>query len=87
MEDRRVHEMALLRMYHDELVMHGVGSYSFERCLEDYRFAMLNGLFRMVVVLGTGNMRAEQVRSHRDLIWPRYQAAILDLDVGELLPE
>ncbi len=34
---RAVHETALLRSYHDDLVAHGVDGYDFDRCRDDYR--------------------------------------------------
>jgi hypothetical protein len=85
--DRRTHEMTLLKTYHSILVENGIEGYSYDRCLNDYRFAMFDGLFRMVVALGGNFLQGEQERSHRDAIWPRYQAAILDLNVAELLPD
>jgi hypothetical protein len=32
-------------------------------------------------------MREEQEKAHADIYWPRFCAAILDLDAGDLLPE
>jgi hypothetical protein len=61
--------------------------YSFARALEDYRFTMLEGLFRMVLAVGGGERdQEERTRAHRDITWPRYCAALQDLDVVELLP-
>jgi hypothetical protein len=86
-EDRRAHELDLLRTYHTLLVENGVTGYPFSQCWDDYRFSMFDGLFRMVIAIGGGNLRGEQERAHRDIIWPRFSAAILDLDVGSLLPK
>jgi len=85
-EDRRTYEMDLLRTYHTLLVENGVSGYPFTQCMNDYRFSMLDGLVRMVNAIGGGGMRDEQERTHRDIIWPRFCAAILDLNVIELLP-
>ena len=85
-EERRAHEMRLLKAYHAILLGYGVTGYSFEACLQDYRFAMLDGLARMVISIGSGNLRDEQERTHREDIWPRYRAALLDLEVADLLP-
>jgi hypothetical protein len=87
LEDRRTHEMDLLRTYHAILVENGVKEYPFARCLDDYRFSMFDGLFRMVIAIGGGGLADEHARAHRDIIWPRFSAAILDLNVGELLPK
>jgi len=84
--DRRAHEMGLLRTYHALLVEHGVGDYMFEQCLDDYRLAMFDGFMRMVMAMGSGDLREEQMRTHRDVICPRFCAAVIDLDAGALLP-
>jgi aminoglycoside/choline kinase family phosphotransferase len=86
-EDRRAHETDLLRTYHSILLENGVNGYTFEQCVNDYRFAMLDGLLRMVVPIGGGLIRDEQLRAHVDVIWPRFWAAIVDLNAGEMLPE
>jgi hypothetical protein len=48
---------------------------------------MFEGLFRMVMAIGGGDLRDEQERAHCDVIWPRFCAALLDLNAGELLPQ
>jgi hypothetical protein len=40
-EDRRAHELELLRGYHDGLVANGVSGFSFEDCLDSYRISSL----------------------------------------------
>ncbi len=85
-EDRRAHEAALLRAYHALLVENGVTGYPFSQCWDDYRYAMVDGLLRMVIAIGSDNLRDEQARAHREVIWPRFCAALLDLNVAELLP-
>ena len=79
--------MDLLRLYHGVLSENGVSGYSFAQCLEEYRFSMFDGLLRMVIAVGGGNLREEQERAHREAIWPRNCAALLDLNVAELLPK
>lgn len=83
---RREHELDLLKMYHSILVKSGVDGYPFDRCYDDYRFAMFDGVLRMVIAIGGLGMRDEQKAAHRDRICPRFCAAALDLEVGELLP-
>ena len=82
---RRRCERDLLATYHRLLVEGGVRGYPFERLWEDYCLSMLDGLFRMVLSIGPGTMREEQDRAHREVIWPRFAAALLDLEIGELL--
>jgi len=87
-ETRQAQEMALLRMYHTILVEAGVGGYSFDQCLHNYRLLMLVGLFRVVIMAGGGiNIPDEQIHKQCNIVLPRYSAAIVDLDVDELLPK
>jgi hypothetical protein len=86
-EDRRAHELDLLRTYHTLLVENGVTGYPFAQCWNDYRLSMFEGLYRMVRAIGGDDLRDEQEQAHRDNIWPRFCAALLDLNVVELLPE
>ena len=85
-ELRRANEMDLLRSYHSILVEGGVKGYSFDECFRDYRYAMLYGLLRKVIVLGQPLLTEEEKRPFREFFWPRYCAALLDLEVAELLP-
>ena len=85
-EMRRRHEPDLLKLYHSILVRSGVEGYSFAECYDDYRFSMYDGILRMVIAIGGLGMRDEQKAAHRDSICPRFCAAALDLEVGELIP-
>ncbi len=49
-ELRRSCEEELVRAYHEELLGHGVGDYSFEQCFDDYRFGQFQG--PLITVLG-----------------------------------
>ena len=40
---RRVHEQALVRAYHEALLSYEVENYSFEECMNDYRFGHFQG--------------------------------------------
>lgn len=48
-DERRSHEMELLRLYHDRLVAGGVSGYSWDECLTGYRYNSLWGLWMSVV--------------------------------------
>lgn len=85
-DDRRRHEMDLLRTYHAVLMEHDVCAYSFAQCWDDYRLSMLDGFIRMVISIGGDGLTDEQARAHREIIWPRFCTAILDLNVDALLP-
>lgn len=79
-------EKALLRRYHDTLVQMGVSGFSFDDCWETYRFAVLCGLFVAIFTTGgmdLGNQRGlEMVRA----VARRVDAAVSELQVGDLLP-
>ena len=83
--DRSAKEIELLRTYHKILVENGVRDYSFDQCFHDYRLSMLNGLARFVILLGAIGVTPKQERTYCDAIIPRYIAAVLDLDAGEML--
>jgi aminoglycoside/choline kinase family phosphotransferase len=85
---RRAHERDLLRHYHTTLTEHGVREYSFEQCLHDYRFTMLDELYFMVMVLAYVDFSVNEAAGRiRDMAIERVGAAILDHKAGELLPE
>jgi hypothetical protein len=47
-EDRRAHEQALIRQYHEGLLAAGVTGYHWEACWADYRRYALYGLLAFV---------------------------------------
>ena len=85
-KDRTVKENDLLRTYHAILMETGVQDYSFDQCLYDYRLSMLYHLAKFVMLVGAIGVTPEQEHKFCDAIVPRYIAAILDLDAGEMLP-
>ncbi len=83
---RRAHERNLLQLYHTTLTEHGARGYSFEQCLYDYRFTMLDELWFLVMVLAHLDYSANEAAGRiRDLAIDRFGAAIHDLNAGELL--
>jgi hypothetical protein len=87
-DDRRAHEMGLLRCYHTTLGENGVEGYSYDACLYDYRLLMLDCLYRMVLSLGPERSSALSAweLGIANGVLPRYVAAVLDLESDELLP-
>lgn len=85
---RRAHEMDLLKLYHTILTEYGVEEYSFEQCLYDYRFTMLDLLYFlvMIIVLLDFSVNAE-AGMIRDMVVERFCTAVLDHNAGELLQE
>jgi aminoglycoside/choline kinase family phosphotransferase len=83
---RRAHEPDLLRLYHTTLAEHGVEGYSFEQCLHDYRFTLLDELYFLVMVLAHVDFSANEAAGRiRDMAIERVAAAVLDHNAGELL--
>lgn len=84
---RQQAEKDLLRRYHETLLKAGVQGFSFEDCWNAYRFAVLCGLFVAIFTTGgmdLGNERGvEAVRA----VARRVDAAVSDLQVGDLLPK
>lgn len=87
-DQRRAHERGLLQQYHTILTEHGVEEYSFEQCLHDYRFTMLDELYFLVMVLAHVDFSVNEAAGRiRDMAIERVGAAILDHHAGELLQE
>jgi Ser/Thr protein kinase RdoA (MazF antagonist) len=86
-EVRQAHEMGWLKMYQAILVENGVEGYSFNACLNDYRLALFEGWWRMVFAVGSGTLTPEEEAGFCNVLLPRYCAALLDLNAGELLTE
>jgi hypothetical protein len=85
---RRAHELDLLQQYHTILTEHGAREYSFEQCLHDYRFTMLDELYFLVMVLAHVDFSVNEAAGRiRDMAIERVGAAILDHHAGELLRE
>lgn len=84
---RQEAEQVLLRRYHDTLVRMGVEGFTYDDCWEAYRFAVLSGLFVAIFTTGgmdVGNRRGlEMVRAAAR----RVDAAVTELQAGDLLPK
>jgi aminoglycoside/choline kinase family phosphotransferase len=87
-DKRRAYELDLLRLYHTVLTEHRVQNYSFEQCLHDYRFTMLDELYFLVMVLAHMDFSANEAAGKiRDMAIERVGAAVLDHNAGDLLPQ
>ena len=83
-EERRLHEAALVRRYHDALQGAGVGGYDFASCWRDYRRGSFSGL----IVAVAASMLVERTARGDEMFLAmaeRHARHILDLDAGELL--
>jgi hypothetical protein len=86
-ETRRQRERELLAIYHARLVADGVKRYSFEACLDDYRFWVMLGLAWPIVAIGTlDTANARGVALFKCWI-ERAMAAVADWSAWEMLPK
>ena len=86
-EHRRSQEMALLRRYHTQLLHGGVRDYDFDRCVRDYRLAML-GVFCFYTEVGAiQDLTGETGVLFTETAFPRLFAAVLDHNIVELLQD
>jgi hypothetical protein len=81
-EDRRAHEIDLLRAYHDALVAHGVSGYSFESLLADYKVGIACGWVIPVFAVGTLDFTSERAVALWTAVVERAQAALIDHGFG-----
>jgi len=84
---RRAAEKALLRRYHETLLFSGVSGFSFADCWEAYRFSVLRGLFVAVFATGGMDLGNQRGRETAEAIARRVDAAVTELQVGDLLPK
>ena len=84
-ENRRSAGADLLRLYWQELGDQGVGRYSFDQCLLDYRYCLLQRLGALVSTIAAMPFSEEQLRLHVDVLLPRTLAALEDAHALELL--
>lgn len=82
--DRRTHEQALVRAYHETLLSHGVRDYSFEDCMDDYRFGHFQGPF-ITILAAVSLAHTDRGDDMFMAMCSRACAAIRDLDSLALL--
>ncbi|MGD9880956.1 MAG: phosphotransferase [Reyranella sp.] len=79
-------EKDLLHRYHDTLLQSGVQGFTFEDCWNAYRFAVLCGLFVAIYTTGGMDVGNERGLNAMRAIARRVDAAVSQLEVGDLLP-
>lgn len=82
---RRQSEEGLLRLYTSLLQAQGIHDYPLERCLLDYRRALLKCFANIVVASTKGDLTPQQKHNLFERTVPRFSTAILDHDAGSLL--
>jgi len=85
-QTRRAIEMDLLELYVQTLKEHGVQNYTFEECLEDYRFATLYCLVYAVIIIGTLDPTNARGLANFHANFERVAAAITDLNAAATMP-
>lgn len=83
---RQQAEKDLLRRYHDTLLRAGVEGFSFDRCWEAYRFAVLCGLFVAIFTSGGMDLGNQRGIDAMRALARRIDAAVTELQVGDLIP-
>lgn len=84
-EVRRAHEMEILKRYHGMLTERGVQGYSFDQCLNDYRWTLLFCFVYPVMAGGLGDLSNERGHALARAMTERSATAILDWKADELL--
>ena len=85
-DQRKAHEGEILHTYHTALQDGGVANYSFEQCVHDYQLALLDSWARFIFSIGMHLEPDERLPFLCGTVLPRFYAAILDTQAGELLP-
>jgi hypothetical protein len=83
-EDRREHERALVREYHERLLALGVEGFGWEACWEEYRRRTFHGVL-MAVVASMVVQRTERGDDMFMTSLARHAQQVLDLEAEELL--
>jgi hypothetical protein len=84
-EDRRAHEEALVRAYHDELLRLGVQGFAWDDCWREYRRQSFGGVL-MAVAAAMLVVRTERGDDMFMACLSRAAQQAIDLDAVELLP-
>ncbi len=86
-DDRRTHETALVRAYHERLVERGINDYPFEQLWHDYRFGHLTSCSTAVLVGATFDLANERGIALVDALASRHFQAVVDHRSTELMGE
>jgi hypothetical protein len=83
-EERRRHELDLVRLYHGALLAHGVTDYDWDRCWRDYRLYSYSGLLNTI---GPAMVLRQTERGDQMLttLARRHATHALDMNAAELL--
>ncbi len=85
-EQRRAIERQMVQSYHAALLGNGVVGYDLDQCWEDYRFATLSALLRLITAGALLDFSSERGRALTMVLVHRIDAILVDHNVGDLLP-
>jgi hypothetical protein len=86
-DDRRVAEAELIPAYHQRLLRLGVRDYHFDECWRDYRLAVANQFSQVVFLSSVLDLEGQLEEGVSAATGLRLAAALVELDVAELLAE
>jgi len=78
-------DIDVVRTYHAALLRNGVSGYPFEECLDDYKFAMLRCLSRVVNLMGLLDLNGEHEKARMRIRLERAIQSVIELGAAELL--
>ena len=81
--ERQVEERQLLKIYYETLKKKGVSGYTFDRCWEDYRFAMSRYFVQAVLMVASLNPENDRENRLARAVTERFIAAITDLHLTD----
>lgn len=85
-EQRRAIERRMIGIYHATLLANGVHGYDLDRCWEDYRFATLTALSRLITAGALLDFSSERGKALSLALIDRIDAILDDHSTGALLP-
>jgi thiamine kinase-like enzyme len=84
-EDRRATEQALLKLYHDKLVEHGVEGYSYKAFINGYKMNLVVILVMFSMTIDSVDRSSERAQALFHQFYSRLDAALVDWELEKLL--
>jgi hypothetical protein len=76
----------MIGIYHATLLANGVHGYTLDRCWEDYRFATLTALSRLITAGPLLDFSSERGKALSLAVIDRIDAILADHSAGDLFP-
>lgn len=84
-EDRRATEQALLKLYHDKLVEHGVKGYSYKAFINGYKMNLVVILVMFSMTIDSVDRSSDRAQALFHQFYSRLDAALVDWELEKLL--